>query len=91
MNVLVFSLSLSKTISFFFFFISFLDFMSRIAVIWIYSPELSYVCHTFAMLICAPMWAEKFVIKILVSCILVYNACIIYETKCFYILSSKYF
>ena len=55
--------------------------MSRMAIIWISSPELSYVCHTFAMLICALMWAEKFVIKILVSCILVYS--IIYETKCF--------
>ena len=42
-----------------FFFISFLDFMSRIAVIWISSPELSYVCHTYAMPICAPMWAEN--------------------------------
>ena len=39
--------------------ISFLDFMSRIAVIWISSPELSYVCHTYAMPICAPMWAEN--------------------------------
>ena len=53
MNVLVFSLSISL------FFISFLDFMSRIAVIWISSPELSYVCHTYAMPICAPMWAEN--------------------------------
>ena len=42
-----------------FFIISFLDFMSRIAVIWISSPELSYVCHTYAMPICAPMWAEN--------------------------------
>ena len=52
----------SLKISFFFFFfliISFLDFMSRIAVIWISSPELSYVCHTYAMPICAPMWAEN--------------------------------
>ena len=48
-------------ISFFFFFsiISFLDFMSRIAVIWISSPKLSYVCHTYAMSLCAPMWAEN--------------------------------
>ena len=44
---------------FFFLIISFLDFMSRIAVIWISSPELSYVCHTYAMPICAPMWAEN--------------------------------
>ena len=36
-----------------------IDFMSRIAVIWISSPELSYVCHTYAMPICAPMWAEN--------------------------------
>ena len=51
----------SLYIFFFFFFIiiSFLDFMSRIAVIWISSPELSYVCHTYAMPICAPMWAEN--------------------------------
>ena len=56
MNVLVFSHSISL---FFFFFFSFLDFMSRIAVIWISSPELSYVCHTNAMPICAPMWAEN--------------------------------
>ena len=42
-----------------FFIISFLDFMSRIAVIWISSRELSYVCHTYAMPICAPMWAEN--------------------------------
>ena len=50
----------SLYISFFFFIIiSFLDFMSRIAVIWISSPELSYVCHTYAMPICAPMWAEN--------------------------------
>ena len=41
------------------FLISFLDFMSRIAVIWISSPELSYVCHTYAMPICALMWAEN--------------------------------
>ena len=40
-------------------FISFLDFMSRIAIIWISSPELSYVCHDYAMPICAPMWAEN--------------------------------
>ena len=53
MNVLVFSLSLS------FFLFSFLDFMSRIAVIWISSPELSYVCHTYPMPICAPTWAEN--------------------------------
>ena len=50
MNVLVFSLY----ISLFFIIISFLDFMSRIAVIWISSPELSYVCHIYAMPICAP-------------------------------------
>ena len=49
----------SLYISFFFLIISFLDFMSRIAVIWISSPELSYVCHTYAMPICAPMWAEN--------------------------------
>ena len=50
----------SLYISFFFFLIiSFLDFMSRIAVIWISSPELSYVCHTYAMPVCAPMWAEN--------------------------------
>ena len=50
----------SLYISFFFFLIiSFLDFMSRIAVIWISSPELSYVCHTYAMPMCAPMWAEN--------------------------------
>ena len=50
----------SLYISFFFFLIiSILDFMSRIAVIWISSPELSYVCHTYAMPICAPMWAEN--------------------------------
>ena len=44
---------------FFFLIISFLDFMSRKAVIWISSPELSYVCHTYAMSICTPMWAEN--------------------------------
>ena len=49
----------SLYISFFFIIISFLDFMSRIAVIWISSLELSYVCHTYAMPICAPMWAEN--------------------------------
>ena len=48
----------SLYISFFFFF-SFLDFMPRIAVIWISSLELSYVCHTYAMPICSPMWAEN--------------------------------
>ena len=42
-----------------FFFTSFLDFMSRIAVIWISSPELSYVCHTYAMPICTPMWTKN--------------------------------
>ena len=26
---------------------------------WISCPELSYVCHTYAMPICAPMWAEN--------------------------------
>ena len=41
------------------YFISFLDFMSRIAVIWISSPELSYVCHAYARHICAAMWAEN--------------------------------
>ena len=55
----IFSLKISFFFFFFFFFISFLDFMSRIAVIWISSPELSYVCHTYAMPICAPMWAEN--------------------------------
>ena len=45
--------------SLFFLIIAFLDFMSRIAVIRISSPELSYVCHTYAMPICAPMWAEN--------------------------------
>ena len=60
MNVLVFSLSISLVFFvFFFIIISLLDFMSRIAVIWISSPELSYVCHTYAMPICAPMWAEN--------------------------------
>ena len=49
----------SLYISVFIIIISFLDFMSRIAVIWISSPELSYVCHTYAMPICAPMWAEN--------------------------------
>ena len=49
MNVLVFSLYISL---FFFIIISFLDFMSRKAVIWISSPELSYICHTYAMPIC---------------------------------------
>ena len=48
----IFSLSIS-------FIISFLDFMSRIAVIWISSPELSYACHTYAMPICAPMRTEN--------------------------------
>ena len=43
----------------FFFFFFFFDFVSRIAVIWISSPELSYVCHTYDMPICAPMWAEN--------------------------------
>ena len=56
MNVLVFSLYISH---FFIIIISFLDFMSRIAVIWISSPELSYFCHTYAMAICAPMRAEN--------------------------------
>ena len=54
MNVLVFSLSIS-----FFFYISFLDFMSGIVVIWISSPELFYICHTYAMPICAPIWGKK--------------------------------
>ena len=59
-NVLVFSLSIYLFFFFFFFLIiSFLDFMSSIAVIWISSSELSYVCHTYAMPICAPMWAEN--------------------------------
>ena len=49
----------SLYIFFFIIIISFLDFMSRIAVIWISSPELFYVCHTYAMPICAPMWAEN--------------------------------
>ena len=52
----IFSLYISFS---FFLIISILDFMSRIAVIWISSPELSYVCHTYAMPICAPMWAEN--------------------------------
>ena len=55
----IFSLYISFFFFFFFLIISFLDFMSRIAVIWISSPELSYVCHTYAMPICAPMWAEN--------------------------------
>ena len=57
----IFSLKISFffLLLFFFLIISFLDFMSRIAVIWISSPELSYVCHTYAMPICAPMWAEN--------------------------------
>ena len=56
MNVFsIFSLYISF---FFFIIISFLDFMSRIAVIWISSPELS-CCHAYAMPICAPMWAEN--------------------------------
>ena len=63
MNVLVFSSSIS------FFFISFLDFISRIAVIWISSPELSYVCHTYAMPIMCSYVGRKFVINILISCI----------------------
>ena len=46
-RISIFSLSISS-------FISFLDFMSRIAVIWISSPELSYICHTYAMPIYAP-------------------------------------
>ena len=50
----IFSLSL-----YLFFFISFLDFMSRIAVILISSPELSCVCRIYTMPICAPMWAEN--------------------------------
>ena len=49
----------SLYISFFIIIISFLDFMSRIAVIWISSLELSYVCHTYAMPVCAPMWVEN--------------------------------
>ena len=44
----IFSLSIS-------FLISFLDFMSGIAVISISSPELSYVCHTYVMPVWAPM------------------------------------
>ena len=56
--------------SFLFFFMSFLDFMSRIAVIWISSPELSYVCHTYAMpIIMCSYVCRKFIIKIIVSCI----------------------
>ena len=47
----------SLYISFIIIIISFLDFMFRIAVIWISPPELSSVCHTYAMPICAPMWA----------------------------------
>ena len=57
MNVLVFFLSISLFIIIIT--ISFLDFMSRKAVIWISSPELSYVRHTYAMPICAPMWTEN--------------------------------
>ena len=58
MNVLVFSLYISL---FFIIIISFLDFKSRIAVIWISSPELSYVCHTYAMpmLLCGPKIRNK--------------------------------
>ena len=55
----IFSLHISVFFCFFFIIISFLDFMSRIAVIWISSPELFYVCHTYAMPKCAPMWAEN--------------------------------
>ena len=51
------------------FFISFLDFMSRIAVIWISSPELSCLSHLCHAYMCSYV-GRKFVIKILVSCIL---------------------
>ena len=51
------------------FLISFLDSMSRIAVIWISSPELSYVYHTCHAYMCSYV-GRKFVIKIFVSCIL---------------------
>ena len=59
MNVLVFSLCIYLFFIIIIIIISFLDFMSRIAAIWISSPELSYVCHTYAMPICAPMRAEN--------------------------------
>ena len=39
-----------------------LDFMSRIAVIWISSPELAYVCHTLQclyVLLCRPKIRNK--------------------------------
>ena len=49
MNVLVFIL----------FFISFSDSMLAIAVIWISSSKLTYICHNYAMPICAPMSAEN--------------------------------
>ena len=65
----------SLFISFFFFFfliISFLDFMSRIAVIWIILC-LSHLCHAY---MCSYV-GRKFVIKILVSCILYF-----YVLKC---------
>ena len=35
----------------------FLAFMARIIVIWISSSELSYIFHTYAMPLCAPIWA----------------------------------
>ena len=41
------------------FFSFFSDFKSRMAVIWISSPELGYVFTLIAMSICAPMWAEN--------------------------------
>ena len=36
------------------------DFVSRVAVIWISFPELSYVFHIYAIPICAPMKAENY-------------------------------
>ena len=40
-------------------FFYFSDFMLSIAVIWISYPKLSYVCHNYAMPICAPISAKN--------------------------------
>ena len=65
------SIPLSFPPSFSLFLISFSDFMSRISVNWDSSPELSCICHTSVMPICAPMLAK---IRNKDSCIF-YHSC----------------
>ena len=59
-----------------FFLFLYLDLMSRISVIWISSPELSYVCHTYTMpvLLCGPKIYNKD------SCILYFSCSILNDS-----------